>query len=92
MCQNPTQNRRKFNMHSVAAERSHAGACESSGTSPPAESWEARVRSWCQHCENVGQLTHMIRAARTLQELAVAVDVVREAKNPGVAGEVLKCL
>jgi hypothetical protein len=55
-----------------------------------AETWEARVRSWCQHC--VGQLAHMIRGARTLQELAIALDVVREAKNPGVAGEVIKCL
>jgi hypothetical protein len=60
--------------------------------SATAETWEARVRSWCQHCENVGQLTHMIRGARSVQELAIALDVVREAKNPGVAREVIKCL
>jgi hypothetical protein len=57
-----------------------------------AESWEARVRSWCQHCENVGQLTHMIRGARSVEELAAAIDVIREAKNPGVAMEVVKGL
>ncbi len=57
-----------------------------------AESWEARVRSWCHFCENVDQLTHMVRGARTVEELAIALDVIREAKNPGVAMEVVKGL
>ncbi len=34
----------------------------------------------------------MIRGARSVQELAIALDVVREAKNPGVASEVIRCL
>jgi hypothetical protein len=54
--------------------------------------WESRVAMWCQHCENVGQLTHMVRGARTVEELASAIDVIREAKNPGVAREVIKGL
>jgi len=76
----------------IIAAEPHVEANQSSGTSPPAETWEERVRSWCQHCESVEQLTHMIRAARGLQELAIAIDIVRECKNPGVALEVTKCL
>ena len=91
MCQKPNPNRRKFNVHSVAAERSHVDPCSSSGTSPP-DTWESRVKMWCQHCENVEQLTHMIRAARGLQELASAIDVVRECKGRGIASEVIRCL
>jgi hypothetical protein len=34
----------------------------------------------------------MVRGARDLQELAAAIDVIREAKNPGVAMEVVKGL
>ncbi len=79
-------NERNSAMQTIARERSEVKP------SALAETWEARVLAWCQHCENVGQLTHMIRGARTLQELAIALDVVREAKNPGVAAEVVKGL
>jgi len=68
-------------MPSVAA--THAEANQSSGSSPPAETWSDRVRIWCQHCGSVGELAHMIRAARGLQELATAIDVVRSCKGRG---------
>ena len=78
-------------MQSLAPSRSHVNAFESSGVSPP-ESWEARVAMWCQHCGSAAELAHMVRAARTLQELASAIDVIRDYKNPGVASEVIRCL
>ncbi len=77
-------------MPSVAAEP-HAEANQSSGSSPP-ETWESRVRMWCQHCSSVEELTHMIRAARGLEELATAIDVVRSCKGRGIASEVIRCL
>lgn len=76
-------------MPSLAA--THAEACASSGTSPP-ETWENKVKMWCQHCASVEELTHMVRAARGVEELAVAINVVRDRKGHGVALEVVKCL
>ncbi len=79
-------------MPSIATERSHVDPCSSSGTSPPAESWEDRVTAWCWACASVEELAFMVRTARGLDQLETAMAVIRERKGQGVALAVAKCL
>jgi len=74
-------------MPSVTANQSHAEANQSTGTSPP--TWENRVRAWCWWCSSVGEL---MRTARGLEELATAMNVIRERKGQDVALEIARCL
>ena len=78
-------------MPSLSTTQPHVNACASSGTSPP-DTWEHRVRAWCWACASVEELALMVRTARGLEELATAMDVIRERKGWPVAEAVAKCL
>jgi len=82
--------RRSSTMPSLTPSQSHSDANASTGTSPP--TWEKKVQMWCWWCSSVEELTLMVRTARGLDELAAALDVIREHKGPGVAVEVARCL
>ena len=76
-------------MPTTIATESHAEANQSSGSSPPAEAWASRVEIWCSWCASVEELTILVRAARGVQELATALDVIRTQKGQGIAREVV---